>query len=72
MDSTGVEGVLGNGREAIGSWTMFSEDSRVVGDGCLLDGEVSRCGRLVYDRLEVLQQARKCLTELLETAGSQG
>ncbi|PBK79067.1 hypothetical protein ARMGADRAFT_217119 [Armillaria gallica] len=73
VDGSGQHGRLWcgryfGGREAIESWTMLVGDIRVAGDGCLLDGEVSRCGRLAYDRLEVLERARKCLTELQKTA----
>ncbi|PBK84439.1 hypothetical protein ARMGADRAFT_1132919, partial [Armillaria gallica] len=71
MNGADVEGVLANGRNTIESWTMFVGDGRVAGDRCLLDGEVSRCGKLAYDRLEVLERARKCLIELLERVGSQ-
>ncbi|PBK83223.1 hypothetical protein ARMGADRAFT_1089570 [Armillaria gallica] len=61
--------------------SMFWEtDARPSGDTlCLLEieewpemetilsGKCSACGRLVYDRLEVLERVRKCLAKLLDT-----
>ncbi|KAK0218495.1 hypothetical protein EDD85DRAFT_781017, partial [Armillaria nabsnona] len=73
VDGSGQHGRLWCGK-CFGEWMRghweldyFAEDSRVAEDGCLLDEEVSGRGWLVYDRLEVLERARKCLTELLET-----